>query len=208
MLLYAVDLIDACRLGHANVITQYLQQNPICDVNRVQYGELLMQAVWYRQIHIACVLLDHGVSPNGNAKGNNTEVSPLLFSLQSSNLEMAQLLMERGADINNGHYAVKPLLYYKSFTNDMLLLAFRNPDIDFRYAYFKDLWEAFEQFVVDNDKNSYTAIRIIYFMHQREKTIFHTLCLDIMRTIQAYLLCIKYKHYRVESGKVVCKISA
>lgn len=95
-----LDIFEAATLGDVEKVKKYLNENPdLLNSHSADGFTALGLAAFFGHLHIAEELIKKGSDPN-IASNNSFKVTPLHSACAGSNLEMASLLINHGADVN------------------------------------------------------------------------------------------------------------
>lgn len=96
----ALDIFEAATLGDVTRVEQLLDEKPELLNNYSADGfTLLGLAAFFGHLDLAQELLEKGADPN-IAANNQFKVAPIHSACATSNLKMATLLIQNGADVN------------------------------------------------------------------------------------------------------------
>jgi ankyrin repeat protein len=92
------------------------------DPNQIVHGDtLLVNAIDKRRWEQARLLIEHGASPN---KADKLGRTPLLVAMQKQDADMVQLLISRGADVNQTG-AMTPIGFARAWGDDSIIATLR-----------------------------------------------------------------------------------
>ncbi len=95
-----LDIFEAAALGEVKIVKQLLDEKPrLLDNYSTDGFTLLGLAAFFGHLDLAQELLEKGADPN-IAANNQFKVAPIHSACATSNLKMAALLIQNGADVN------------------------------------------------------------------------------------------------------------
>lgn len=95
-----LDIFEAAALGETDIVNAHLNENEglLSDFSADGFTVLGL-AAFFGHLDLALDLLEKGADPNVSSR-NEFKVSPLHSACATSNLKMAELLIQKGADVN------------------------------------------------------------------------------------------------------------
>lgn len=96
----SIDVFEATAIGEQQVVKEAMVDNPALKTAFSTDGfSLLGLAAFFGHLNLAEFLLSHGCNPNISSN-NDFKVAPLHSACATSNVEMAKLLLQNGANVN------------------------------------------------------------------------------------------------------------